>query len=192
MGVAPTATWLMRPVGSLDLPAMVGTVGIAPTPSRLQRVVQTIYTTFPKKWQALRDSHPPGRFWRPTRPLEHLGPMVPEAVARRLPSRSRGTMPSLKHLSGENGLPSVASFVGRTKALRRQAYGGHHSPPLRWGEGWWSRTVTLRLLRPAPAGQVRRAAIGTTAPKWTRRRDSHPRTSALQAGPLATRARREK
>ena len=27
-----------------------------------------------KNWQVLRDSHPPGRFWRPTRPLEHLGP----------------------------------------------------------------------------------------------------------------------
>src|SRR5690348_5738095 len=40
--------------------------------------------------------------------------------------------------------------------------------------------------------QVRRAAIGTTAPKWTRRRDLHPRSSALQAGPLAARARREK
>ena len=50
MGVAPTATWLMRPVGSFDLPAMVGTVGIAPTPSRLQRDVQTVYTTFPKNW----------------------------------------------------------------------------------------------------------------------------------------------
>lgn len=100
VGVAPTATWLMRPVGSLDLPAMVGTVGIAPTPSRLQRDVQTIYTTFPKNWQVLRDSHPPGRFWRPTRPLERLGPMVPEAGRRRFPLFERPPC-TCEHLSAK-------------------------------------------------------------------------------------------
>ena len=49
-----------------------------------------------------------------------------------------------------------------------------------------------RLRSVASALRVRRAAIGTTAPEWTRRRDSHPRTSALQAGPLAARARRDR
>ena len=48
-----------------------------------------------------------------------------------------------------------------------------------------------RLRSVSSALQVRRAAIITTAPKWTRRRDLHPRTSALQAGPLAARARRD-
>lgn len=48
-----------------------------------------------------------------------------------------------------------------------------------------------RLRSVSSALQVRRAAIITTAPEWTRRRDSHPRPSALQAGPLAARARRE-
>lgn len=33
---------------------------------------------------------------------------------------------------------------------------------------------------------------GSTRKKWTRRRDLHPRTSALQAGPLAARAHRGK
>ena len=46
-----------------------------------------------------------------------------------------------------------------------------------------------RLRSVSSALQVRRAAIGTTAPKWTRRRDLHPRSSALQAGPLAVDSR---
>ena len=46
-----------------------------------------------------------------------------------------------------------------------------------------------RLRSVSSALQVRRAAIITTAPKWTRRRDLHPRTSALQAGPLAVDSR---
>ncbi len=53
-------------------------------------------------WQVLRDSHPPGRFWRPTRPLEHLGPIwCPRPVARRLPLFGR--QPCIcEHISGES------------------------------------------------------------------------------------------
>jgi len=39
-----------------------------------------------KNWQALRDSHPPGRIWRPTRPLGHLRPVVPEAGSAPAPA----------------------------------------------------------------------------------------------------------
>lgn len=49
-----------------------------------------------------------------------------------------------------------------------------------------------RLRSVSSALRMRRAAIVTTAPNWTRRRDLHPRSSALQAGPLAARARRDR
>jgi hypothetical protein len=155
VGVAPTATWLMRPVGHLGLPAMVGTVGIAPTPSRLQRVVQTIYTTFPKKL-AGPEGLAPSRSVLETNPSARTSRTYwcPRPVARRLPLFGR--QPCIcEHLSGEIG-----------------------------GAG--------RLRSVSSALQVRRAAIITTAPKWTRRRDLHPRSSALQAGPLAARARRDR
>jgi hypothetical protein len=154
VGVAPTATWLMRPVGSLDLPAMVGTVGIAPTPPRLQRGVQTDYTTFPKKLAG------------------------PEGLA---PSRSV--------LEANPSARTSRTCVARgwwragSRCLQDSRASMNPSRAKNGGAG--------RLRSVSSALQVRRAAIGTTAPKWTRRRDSHPRSSALQAGPFAARARRD-
>ncbi len=145
---------LMRPAADSPLPAVVGTVGIAPTPSRLQRVVQTDYTTFPKIL-AGPEGLAPSRSVLETNPSAWTSRTYwcPRPVARRLPLFGR--QPCIyEHLSGKFG-----------------------------GAG--------RLRSVASALQVRRAAIITTAPKWTRRRDSHPRTSALQAGPLAARARRD-
>ena len=153
----------MRPAADSPLPAMVGTVGIAPTPSRLQRVVQTDYTTFPNNWQVLRDSHPPGRFWRPARPLGHLGPKAVEWPCHRSP---RGVRVNGRRAKATEGILRFRCTTAKDGGAGRL------------------RSVSSAL-------QVRRAAIITTAPKWTRRRDLHPRTSALQAGPLAARARRD-
>ena len=92
----------MRPVGSLNLPAMVGTVGIAPTPSRLQRVVQTIYTTFPETL-AGPEGLAPSRSVLETNPSARTSRTYwcPRPVARRLPLFGR--QPCIcEHLSGES------------------------------------------------------------------------------------------
>ena len=67
-----------------------------------------------ENWQVLRDSHPPGRIWKPTRPLGHLRPVVPGAGSAPAPSAWKAVM----HLStppGQNGgagrLRSVSSAL---------------------------------------------------------------------------------
>ncbi len=71
-----------------------------------------------KTWQALRDSHPPGRFWRPTRPLGHLGPMVPEA----------GSAPAPVPQSRDHAL--VVTPLGREwPAIRSLVRGEDEGPP---------------------------------------------------------------
>ena len=111
----------------------------------------------------------------------------PRPVARRLPLF--GKQPCIcEHLSGESGVPCVARPPANTLVLRLAGFAGHAPHSLysaKHGGAGRLRSVSSAL-------QVRRAAIITTAPRWTRRRDSHPRPSALQAGPLAARARREK
>ena len=104
----------------------------------------------------------------------------------------------------------------RLAVLRRALVVFSHAPSLdrpNLPENWHGRQVTLlhravletaallvghvrknggagRLRSVSSALRARRAAISTTTPKWTRRRDLHPRIPALQAGPFAARARR--
>jgi len=69
----------MRPAAGLSASChekLVEARGCAPRSRGLQPRAITRSAWPPWKiWQVLRDSHPPGRFWRPTRPLERLGPI---------------------------------------------------------------------------------------------------------------------
>ena len=74
-----------------------------------------------KNWQVLRDSHPPGRFWRPTRPLEHLGPMVPEAGSAPAPAVWKTAMHLLTPLGREFGGAGRLRSVSSALQVRRAA-----------------------------------------------------------------------
>ena len=129
-----------------------------------------------ENWQVLRDSHPPGRIWRPTRPLGHLGPVVPGAGSAPAPSAWKAVM----HLSTppgyKIGLPSRSS-LGGVRARRRPLDADYGATVFCChfvaSEDWWSWTVTLRLVRIASAACC--YYHHSPKAKWTRRRELHPR-----------------
>ena len=164
-------------------------------------------------WHGARESHPAGRFWRPTRPLEHLRRMVPEAGSAPAPAVWKTAMHLSTPLGHENW------WTGRESRPPQNPCQGFSPLSEHAGPNWWRR----RNLHPPSRAANATRPCGTCAPiwklvetggfrtrdlviaghplflselrprgKWTRRRDLHPRASALQAGPLAARARRVK
>ena len=99
-----------------------------------------------QNWQALRGSHSPGRFWRPTRPLGHLGPVVPEAGSAPAPSAWKTVM----HLS----TPLGRNWWSWTVTLRLLRVAGavccfyHYNPEN--GHDGGTCTREPRLCRPVP------------------------------------------
>ncbi len=100
-----------------------------------------------ENWQVLRDSHPPGRIWRPTRPLGLLGPMVPGAGIAPAPSAWKAVM----HLStppGQNWWSWTVTL--RLDRIASAACCYYHHSPVEIGRGGGSCTRESRLCRPAP------------------------------------------
>ena len=164
-------------------------------------------------WHGARESHPAGRFWRPTRPLEHLRRMVPEAGSAPAPAvwktamhlstplghenwwTGRESRPPQNPCQGFSPLRNMPAQIGgddgtciRPVALRTQLAPMEHAPPI------WKLVETggFRTRDLVIAGHPLFFSELRPRGKWTRRRDLHPRASALQAGPLAARARRVK
>ena len=149
VGVAPTTTWLMRPVGSLDLPAMAEAHGFAPRSRGLQPRAITRSAWPPERMARTAGNAPAsGRFGdgclacRP-RPYEQM--WGPGPVARRLPLLGRQSCVS-QHLPGKNG--------GASRSLSRLVAS---SPPSPWpGRGFFpsasrrQRLVELDGYAPSP------------------------------------------
>ena len=122
-----------------------------------------------KIWQALRDSHPPGRIWSPTRPLGLLEPVNVRGLSSPKLVELDGYAPSRPHCRCGVLLLSLQP----QKWTRWRELDPRHTALQAGPFAAWVHRVILRL-RSLGVGRLLRRPPSLTAGNWWSWRELHP------------------